>query len=182
MTLFNASAPGMAVTNNVPVQEFAERPLSALVKRPHHTAISCQDWDRTKSFFVDLLGFHVVGEIERRDEANLRIVSGVPGGVCRFAMLECAGYHIELLKWLEPVGRRVDVRQFDVGIVHLCLEVSDAIAASLLLHEAGYETVSEVQSLRGGRAKAFYCKGPEGVMIEFLELVPEQSWSAGADS
>ncbi|RTL55286.1 MAG: glyoxalase/bleomycin resistance/dioxygenase family protein [Bradyrhizobiaceae bacterium] len=152
-------------------------PLSLLVARPHHTALSCRDWVKTKSFFVDLLGFQVIGEIDRREEPALSVVSGVPNGVCRFAMLERGGYHVELLKWISPEGRDVDIRQNDIGIVHIAIEVSDAQAARNLLLGEGYETISDVQSLRGGRARVFYCKGPEGIIVEFLELVPEQSWS-----
>jgi len=152
-------------------------PLTALVKRPHHTAVSCHDWDRAKHFFVELLGFKVLGEIGRREEAALGTVSGLPGGICRFAMLERGGYHIELLKWLTPQGRRLEVRQCDIGIVHLAIEVSDAKAAREHLLAEGYETISDVQSLRGGRAKVFYCHGPDGVIVEFLELVPQQMWS-----
>ncbi len=114
-----------------------QHPLSQLVRRPHHTAISCEDWDRTKSFFVDLLGFEVLGEIERRDEEGLRIVSGVPGGVCRFAMLSHSGTHIELLKWITPTGKRSDIRQYDIGIVHLCIEVSDSTRARTAVARGG---------------------------------------------
>ena len=34
---------------------------------------------------------------------------------------------------------------------------------------AGCQPLSEVQSMRGGRAVAFYCKGPEGIIVEFVE-------------
>ena len=34
---------------------------------------------------------------------------------------------------------------------------------------AGYQPLSEVLPLRGGRAKPFYCKGPEGMIVEFVE-------------
>jgi catechol 2,3-dioxygenase-like lactoylglutathione lyase family enzyme len=163
-----------AVENNI---DLRRRDLRDLVVRPHHTAISCRDWDRAKSFFVDLLGFKVVGEIARREEENLGIVSGLPGGICRFAMLERAGYHIELLKWIHPQGEKVELRQCDIGIVHLCIEVTDSEKVRKLLVAEGYESISDVQVLRGGRAKVFYCKGPDAVVVEFLELVPMQSWS-----
>lgn len=153
------------------------RTLKELVLRPHHTAISCTDFDRAKSFFVDLLGFSVSGEIDRREEENLGIVSGVHGGVCRFAMLERAGYYIELLKWISPMGKSVKVRQHDVGIVHLAIEVADAMAVRKLLLAEGYDTISDVQVLRGGRAHVFYCIGPDEIIVEFLQLLPMQSWS-----
>jgi catechol 2,3-dioxygenase-like lactoylglutathione lyase family enzyme len=139
------------------------------IVRPHHTAVSCRDWDTTRAFFVDLLGFSVVGEMERRDEPALATVTGLPGAACRWAMLELGGYHIELFKWLTPEGRPVPIRQCDLGLTHICFQVKDAEAVHGRMQAAGYTPISAVQSLRGGRAKPFYCRGPEGIVVEFVE-------------
>jgi len=143
--------------------------LSDLIVRQHHTAFSCSDWDKTRSFFVDLLGFKVLGEMDKRDEADLSKVTGLPGAACRWAMLELNGYHIELFKWLVPEGKPIPIRQCDIGLTHICLQVNDAVEARRRMLAAGYEPLSEVISLRGGRAKPFYCRGPEGVIVEFVE-------------
>ena len=139
------------------------------IVRPHHTAFSCSDWDKTKSFFVDLLGFKVVGEMEKRDEAVLATVTGLLGAACRWTMLELGGYHIELFKWLAPEGKPIPVRQCDIGLTHICFQVNDAREVRRRMIAAGYQPLSEVQSMRGGRAVAVYCKGPEGVIVEFVE-------------
>jgi glyoxylase I family protein len=139
------------------------------IVRPHHTAFSCGDWDKTKAFFVDLLGFQVIGEMEKRDEALLSTVTGMPGAACRWAMLELGGYHIELFKWLSPEGKPIPIRQCDIGLTHICFQVKDAEEVRRRMLAAGYQPLSEVQSLRGGRAKPVYCKGPEGVIVEFVE-------------
>jgi glyoxylase I family protein len=143
--------------------------VADLIVRPHHTAVSCRNWDQAKSFFVDLLGFKVLGEMERRDEVQLAIVTGLPGAACRWAMLELGGYHIELFKWLTPEGRSVDIRQCDLGLTHICFQMKDAEEARRRMAAAGYAPLSEVQSLRGGRAKPVYCRGPEGIVVEFVE-------------
>ena len=145
------------------------QPITDLIVRQHHTAVSCRDWDTMKSFFVDLLGFRVLGEMEKRDEAPLATVTGLPGATCRWAMLELAGYHIELFKWLVPEGKPVPIRQCDHGLTHICFQVKDAEDVRRRMITAGYEPLSEVLSLRGGRAKPFYCKGPEGIIVEFVE-------------
>ena len=76
--------------------------IADFVVRAHHTAFSCTDYDAAKRFFVDLLGFKVVGEMEDRSGDGLDVVVGMPGARCRWAMLELGGYHIELFKWLTP--------------------------------------------------------------------------------
>jgi len=115
-----------------------------LIERPHHTAVSCRDWDKTRSFFVDLLGFKVVGEMDNRNEPGLSTVTGLPGAACRWAMLALGGTHI-------------------------CFQVKDAEETRRRMVAAGYQPLSEVLTLRGGRAKPFYCKGPEGLIVEFVE-------------
>jgi glyoxylase I family protein len=145
------------------------QPITDLIVRQHHTAVSCRDWDTMKSFFVDLLGFKVLGEMDKRDEAPLATVTGMPGATCRWAMLELAGYHIELFKWLTPEGKSVPLRQCDHGLTHICFQVKDAPEVHRRMIAAGYEPLSEVLSLRGGRAKPFYCRGPEGMIVEFVE-------------
>ena len=143
--------------------------LTDLIVRQHHTAVSCADWDKMKSFLVDLIGFKVLGEMENRNEADLSKVTGMPGAACRWAMLELAGYHIELFKWLSPEGKPVPIRQCDHGLTHICFQVNDAAEVRKRMIAAGYEPLSEVLSLRGGRAKPFYCRRPEGLIVEFVE-------------
>jgi catechol 2,3-dioxygenase-like lactoylglutathione lyase family enzyme len=146
-----------------------QQSVSEFIVRQHHTAFSCDDWDTCKAFFVDLIGFKVVAEMERRDEPALGTTVGMPGAVCRWAMLELAGYHIELFKWLNPRGKPIPIRQCDLGLTHICFEVKNAEEVRRRLLAAGYQPLSDVQSLRDGRARPFYCKGPEGVIVEFIE-------------
>jgi glyoxylase I family protein len=143
--------------------------VKELIVRAHHTALSCSDWDKAKEFFVDIIGFKVVGEIDNRDEPPMNIVTGMPGQRCRWAMLELGGYHIELFKWLAPEGRPSTLQQNDIGYTHIGFQVTNADEVRRRLEAAGYAAISDVQSLRGGRARPFYCKGPEGLLIEFVE-------------
>ncbi len=149
--------------------QYSTQSVRDLIERPHHTAVSCRDWDRMRAFFVDLLGFKVVGEMDKRDEPDLSIVTGLPGASCRWAMLALGGYHIELFKWLTPEGKPVPIRQCDHGLTHICLQVKDSREVRRRMIAAGHEPLSEVLSLRGGRAVAFYCRGPEGLIVEFVE-------------
>jgi len=151
----------------------AARGTGDLIIRQHHVAVSCSDWDEMRSFFVDLLGFKVLREMERRDEAELAVVTGLAGAACRWAMMELGEFRIELFKWLEPEGQAVPIRQCDFGFTHLCFQVGDAAEMHRRMIAAGYEPVSEIQSLRGGLVRPFYCRGPEGIMIEFAEYPQE---------
>lgn len=144
--------------------------IADLVVRAHHTAFSCRDYDAAKRFFVDILGFTVVGEMRDRSGDGLDVVVGMPGARCSWAMLELGGYHIELFKWLTPGdGRSMGMRQNDIGYTHICLQVRDIDEVHRRLTAAGYEPLSKPGNMRDGRAKPFYARGPEGCIVEFCE-------------
>ena len=139
-----------------------------LIERPHHTAVSCRDWGKTRAFFVDLLGFKVVGEIENRNEPELSTVTGLPGASCRWAMLALGGYHIELFKWLTPEGKPVPIRQCDHGLTHICFQVKDARRRA-----GAWSRQAASRSQRcwpcAAAGEAVLLQGPEGLIVEFVE-------------
>lgn len=143
--------------------------LAELIERPHHVAFSCEDWETARSFFVNVLGFKVLGENLDRGEPELATIVGMPGARCQWAMLQLGGIHVELFKWLAPQGRRIDIRQCDVGYTHFCFQVKDSQEVWSRLTRAGWEPLSKPVSVRGGRAFGFYCKGPEDCIFEFIE-------------
>ncbi len=147
----------------------ADVSISDLIVRPHHTAFSCEDWDLSMAFFVDVLGFRILGQMDDRSEPELATVVGMPGAKCRWAMLELGGHHIELFKWLTPTGKPHGNHQADIGYTHICLQVSDVWEVHKRLTAAGWQPLSEPQPLRGGAALPMYVAGPEGCIIEFVE-------------
>ncbi len=144
--------------------------LDGLVIKPHHTAVSVEDFDAAQAFFCDVIGMRVENEAVRRDEENLGVVVGLPDAVIRWAMLERDGYRIELFKYIHPQGKTVNIRQCDRGITHIAFQVRDADEAFRRIVDAGYSTVSAPLDLRGGAARPFYVNGPEGIVVEFIEL------------
>ncbi len=146
-----------------------ENSIKDFVVRAHHTAFSCNDYDAARGFFVDTLGFTVVGEMEDRSGDGLDVVVGMPGARCRWAMLELGGYHIELFKWIMPEGKPVNLRQCDIGYTHICIQVRDIEEVHRRLTAGGWMPLSKPGNMRGGRAKPFYCKGPEGCIVEICE-------------
>lgn len=144
--------------------------LEGLMIRPHHTAVSVADFEAARAFFTDVIGMRLEGEMDRRGERELGVVVGLPGAVIRWAMLELAGYRIELFKYYEPEGKRIGIRQCDRGLTHIAFEVNDSDAAYERIRAAGYDAVSAPQNLRGGATRPFYAIGPEGIAVEFIQF------------
>lgn len=146
--------------------------LGDLVRCPHHTAICVDDFAHARDFYVNVLGFAVEGEIDRRDEPDLGRVVGLPGAVIRWAMLVLGEYRVELFKYYQPAGRQEIGRQCDRGYTHMAFQVSDVDAAYERVTEAGYRTIAPPLRLRGGRSKVIYVLAPEGNVTELLEFPP----------
>lgn len=144
--------------------------LSPLIVRAHHTAVSVRDFDGALNFFTNVVGMRIEGEMDQRREENLGPVTGVKDPTIRWAMLELGGFRIELFKYYQPEGKRHAISQNDIGLTHLCFQVSNADEAHERITRAGYRSLSKPLELRSGASKAFYCEGPEGIIVEFLEL------------
>lgn len=140
------------------------------VLRPHHTAICVNDFDRAKRFYIDFLGFQLEDELDQRDEAGLATVTGLPGAVIRWAMLVHGSHRLELFKYYTPQGETQPRRQCDFGYNHFAFLVDDVDAVYAQVKQAGYETLSEPQTLRGGRSRVFYVAEPEGAITEFAQF------------
>ncbi|HQT74216.1 MAG: glyoxalase [Ferrovum sp. 34-44-207] len=148
----------------------ASASVSDLIIRPHHTALSVEDFETVRDFLTNVVGMHLENEMDHRDESALGTVVGLPGAVIRWALLELSGYRIELFKYYKPKGVLHPIRQCDIGLTHICFQVSDVSEVHRRLTAAGYESISTPQALRDGRSKPFYLIGPAGIVIEFLEL------------
>ena len=62
-------------------------PLIDKKLQAHHTAVSVNDFERAKNFYLNFLGFELEGEMDHRSEAALSEVVGLPNATIRWAML-----------------------------------------------------------------------------------------------
>ncbi len=123
-----------------------------MLESVHHMAINCADYDRSKEFYVNLLGFDVLGEYQ------------FPNGTKR---LDCALGAIRLeLFWSATYAPGTHGRA--QGYRHLCFRVKDARAAASWLKEKGI-AVTEVSPdpMAGGSMAFFY--DPDGLELEIHE-------------
>jgi glyoxylase I family protein len=141
-----------------------------LITRAHHAAVCVQDFVAARDFYVDVLGFRVEGEMDRRDEPALGTVVGLPGAVVRWAVLARDSFRLELFKYYAPAGRTEANRQCDAGYTHVAFEVRDVDETYRRLTVAGHRTTAPPQILRGGRTKVIYLLAPEDSVVELIEF------------
>ena len=123
----------------------------SLIKGLHHISMkTCNDeeYNRARSFYVDLLGLRIVKECE----------------VC-LLLDTCSGIVEIFRNGVEPLGQGV--------IRHYAFAVDDVTACADLVKKAGYEVFIQPKSVNIGGDENFpaeiaFCKGPLGEEIEFF--------------
>lgn len=122
----------------------------------HHIAIICSDYDRSKHFYVKLLGFPILRETYRpaRDSYKLDLQVGEQA-------------QIELFSFPHPPDRPNNPEA--CGLRHLAFKVADLNATVADLSAKGIEIEPiRLDELTGKRFTFF--KDPDGLPLELYEV------------
>ena len=142
------------------------------VKTIRHTGIVVSDMDRSLPFYRDLLGMEVWADFED-DSAYVQALTGVPGANIWMVKLKAAdGVSIELLQYLshpQPIPKESKAR--DVGCNHIALQVDDIDTQYEKLLAEGVRFNAPPAVSPDGSAKVAYCRDPEGVLIELVQIL-----------
>lgn len=123
--------------------------------RIHHVAIICSDYQKSKEFYVDKLGFEIENEVYRKERNSYKLdlkISGI--------------YQIELFSFPNP-PERVNSPEAR-GLRHLAFEVDDIekTVAELNEKEIKTETV-RIDEITGKKFTFF--KDPDNLPLEIYE-------------
>ena len=125
------------------------------IKRIHHIAIICSDYERSKKFYTEILGFKLLGELYRHERKSYKADLAVNGQ-----------YQIELFSFPDP-PQRVS-RPEAAGLRHLAFEVNDIDTTVLLLRQK--DIIAEPIRMDETTGKRFtFIADPDGLPIEFYE-------------
>jgi glyoxylase I family protein len=125
------------------------------INRVHHIAIICCDYERSKQFYTQTLGFKILQENYRAERQSYKLDLEV-GNL----------YQIELFSFPDPTPR--PSRPEAAGLRHLAFEVDnidDALAA-IVADGVAVEPI-RVDEFTGKRFTFF--QDPDGLPIEFYE-------------
>ena len=125
------------------------------INRIHHIAIICSDYNKSRHFYTQVLGFVVLAEVyrEERDSWKLDLQVGNQ-------------YQIELFSFPDPPAR--PSRPEAVGLRHLAFEVAniDEAVVAVKAHNIVVEPI-RIDEFTGKRFTFF--ADPDGLPIEFYE-------------
>ena len=125
------------------------------LKKIHHVAIICSDYQTSKHFYVDILGFSVINETFRESRNSYKLDLQVNRGDC-----------IELFSFPNP-PQRVS-RPEACGLRHLAFEVDDIDewVAYLQAKDVKVEDI-RTDEITGKRFTFF--QDPDGLPLEIYE-------------
>lgn len=122
----------------------------------HHIAIICSDYQISKQFYTEVLGFEVEREVFREARNSWKLDLKVAGK-----------YQIELFSFPNPAPR--PSRPEAVGLRHLAFEVTDLDEAILFLSTKNVQTEPvRVDEFTGNRFTFF--ADPDGLPLELYEV------------
>ena len=121
----------------------------------HHIAIICADYERSKRFYVDILGLTVLNEAYRTERQSHKLDLSLNGQ-----------YVIELFSFPDPPRR--PSRPEALGLRHLAFAVLDLDVA--VAHLAARGVITEVIRTDQHTGKRFtFFADPDGLPLELYE-------------
>ena len=121
----------------------------------HHIAIICSDYEKSKNFYVDILGLDVIKETYRKARQSYKLDLSLNGN-----------YIIELFSFPSP-PKRIS-RPEAQGLRHLAFEVNDLKIAISNLEEKGIATEGiRIDELKGKKFTFF--SDPDNLPLELYE-------------
>jgi len=127
-----------------------------MFNRIHHIAIICSDYEKSKDFYVNKLGFTILGEVYRADRKSNKLDLAVNGI-----------YQIELFSFENPPAR--PSRPEAQGLRHLAFEVDDIDEEIVRLNNQGITMEPiRIDEFTGKRFTFF--ADPDGLPLELYEV------------
>jgi glyoxylase I family protein len=126
-----------------------------MLRRIHHIAIICSDYEKSKRFYVEKLGFELVCETFREERASYKLDLRVGGA-----------YQIELFSFPNPPAR-LSLPEA-CGLRHIAFEVDDVQETARVLMAKGIQV--EPIRLDEFTNKSFtFLRDPDNLPIEIYE-------------
>lgn len=121
----------------------------------HHVAIICADYERSKHFYVEILGFQVIREVYRAEKQSYRLDLKVS-----------SADQIELFSFPSPPPRPNSPEA--QGLRHLAFRVDDIDKMIDYLRQQGIEAEPVRVDAATGKRFTFF-KDPDGLPLELYE-------------
>lgn len=144
-----------------------------MIKSTEHFSFTVSNLNDSLHFFCDLLGLKATPVVEIDDE-DLQKIVGIPGARLRLSLVQVPGdKNIELIEYVKPKGKRLDLKVCNAGVAHLAFVVDDIQKMYDDLSKKGVKFNNPPVLVPGndgkGRWAVCYFKGPDDITLELIE-------------
>jgi catechol 2,3-dioxygenase-like lactoylglutathione lyase family enzyme len=143
-----------------------------MINGVHHISLATVDMARCLHFYRDLLGLTLIGEGHGQPgNAAFETVVGMQGAHVHGAALRAGNVQIEVFQYKHPLpGEGPLPRPWDVGIRHICFDVTDIHGEYERLQASGVEFISAPQAMGNHKVTAVYARDPDNNIVELQEV------------
>jgi glyoxylase I family protein len=121
----------------------------------HHIAIICSDYQKSKHFYTQMLGFEIINEVYRAERQSYKLDLSVNGL-----------YQIELFSFPTPPTRTSHPEA--CGLRHLAFEVNSVTETREILISQNIDCET-IRIDKFTNKAFFFMEDPDGLPIEFYE-------------
>lgn len=155
----------------------ADNEASPILRGVNHVSFVVSDIEHSVDWYCRHLGLEVETR-QRHDNEYTRKLVGIPDAVLEVALLRIPGDQsrrgpiLELIEYVRPAGRDVEVATNDVGATHLAFEVSDLVSLYADLEPQALAFQSAPVAIEEGVNKGgytCYLADPDGNKLELHE-------------
>ena len=127
-----------------------------MLKKIHHIAIICSDYEKSKYFYTEILGFEITQEVYREERQSYKLDLSLNGNYC-----------IELFSFPNPPKRTSKPEA--CGLRHLAFEVENIESAIKMLSNHNIKT--ELVRIDEFTQKRFtFFEDPDQLPIELYQM------------
>lgn len=127
-----------------------------MLRKVHHIAIICSDYEKSKKFYTEVLGLEIIREEYRKERDSYKLDLALNGE-----------YVVELFSFPAPPKRLS--RPEATGLRHLAFEVENVEKVIQKLNQKGIETEPvRIDEYTGKRFTFFF--DPDNLPIELYEV------------
>jgi glyoxylase I family protein len=126
-----------------------------MLRRIHHAAVICSDYEVSKRFYTEVLGLRIVAEHYREQRRSFKLDLALPDG----AQIELFSFRDAPARPSYPEAR---------GLRHLAFEVDDVAQCKAVLESRGVAVEQVRTDEYTGRRFVFFAD-PDGLPLELYE-------------
>ena len=141
------------------------------MKAIRHIGIVVSDLEKSIYFYRDLFGFRITRQMEESGDYIDKMLALSRVKVTTVKMTAPDGQMIELLKFHTHLNEQKPRDINNVGITHIAFAIDDLSDEYNRLKNEGVPFNSPPQLSLDGCAKVAFCRAPEGIFIELVEVL-----------